>query len=611
MGRLFLLFLAALTYSVTATADVIVLDDDAERQVVHPYIEILEDETATLSLADVTRGSAADRFRDAGERYFSLGFTRSVYWYRFTVSNPDRQPTIRVLALDVPWIDRAELYIPAEDGRYERISMGDEHPFANREIRHNQYLNTLLIPPGQTTYLMRIRSDDPFMTPLTLRMPSFFDENEWQLGIYYGIFYGSLLVMLLYNGIIFLSIRDARYFFYCLYLATFFLMNFTYNGFAFQYLWPAATHWVNWSYGLFIVLFQLTGMLFAFSFLNPRKRMPHLYRVMLGFIVLLTGSLLFAFLAGDRMLYNMLSIYGVFIYSPLVALAGIVALLKGFRAARFFVIASLATLVGAFFSALTVSGFLPYTFLNYHAAEIGLLADMILLSLAMADRINLMRIEREDAHQRAIEKELLARETLSRAKDNLEITVEQRTRDLQAAKEEAEKLARIDVLTGVANRRSFEELANIEHARALRHERELSVIVFDLDMFKNINDTYGHHAGDEVISHAARLAMDAVRDIDTVGRTGGEEFAILLPETSETQAAEIAERLREQMTRSLISDTGREITYTASFGVSRMLPADTSTEPAIRRADTAMYAAKKLGRNRVVVWSESVNGLEN
>ncbi len=603
MGRLFLSFMAMLSYGMVAPADVIVLDDDVERQVVHPHIELLEDPSGKLTLADVTQGDAAQQFRAAGDRYFSLGFTRSVYWYRFTVHNPTPQPTIRVLALDTPWIDRADLFVPVVGGRYERIVMGDEQPFTEREIQHNQYLNTLLVPPGRTTYLMRVRSDDPFMTPLTLRMPSFFDENEWQLGIYYGIFYGSLLVMLLYNGIIFLSIRDPRYFFYCLYLATFFMMNFTYNGFSYQFLWPEETQWVNWSYGLFITLFQVTGMLFAFSFLNPRKRLPRLNRVMKGFLVLLIGSLLLAYVSGDRMLYNMLPIYGVFIYSPLVALAGIVALYKGYRAARFFVFASLATLVGAFFSALTVSGFLPYTFINYHAAEIGLLADMILLSLAMADRINLMRIEREDAHQRAIEKELLAKETLNRAKENLELTVERRTQDLQAAKEEAEKLARIDVLTGVANRRSFEELAQSEYARALRHERELAIIVFDIDRFKSINDTYGHHAGDQVISHAARLSMDAVRDIDTVGRMGGEEFAILLPETSAEQAADIAERLREQMTRSLISDDGRDISYTASFGVSTVLPSDTTTEPAIRRADQAMYAAKRQGRNRVVAWT--------
>ena len=587
--RSLLIILVTLFWVVPAGAGELVISDSVDYQYVHSSIEILEDKKGILALEDVTSGTASMGFHDAGEDYFGLGFTKSVYWYKFTLNNPYPQSRVRILSLDAAWLDNVELYVATPAGAYERIVMGDQLPFEQRTISHHHFLNKLVVPPGSTSYLLRVNTSDPFMTPITLRAPADFDEREWLQGVYYGMFYGGLLIMLLYNGIIFLSIRDRRYFFYCLYLAAFFLMNFSYNGFAYQYLWPDSPRWANYSYGLFINLFQITGMLFAFSFLNPRKRMPHMYSVMKGFLAFLIIAPPLTYLIGDRVFYNMVPIYSIFIYSPLVALAGIVALLKGFRAARFFVLASLATLVGAFFSALTVSGFLPYSFLTFHAVEFGLLADMVLLSLAMADRINLTHIKQEGIQQRA--------------KDTLEQKVALRTQDLLEAKEEAERLARIDGLTGVANRRSFQEIAREEYTRAHRHNRDLAVIVFDLDHFKHINDSFGHQAGDLVINHAAKLATDAVREIDTVGRMGGEEFAILLPETDSGQAAEIAERLRDQMERSLVSDDGRETSYTASFGIAQVEDGDITTESALKRADMAMYATKNSGRNRVTIWN--------
>ena len=601
--RSFLFILVTLFWALPANAGDIVLSDVVDHQFVHSSIEILEDKEGVLSLEDVASGAASTGFQEAGEEYFSLGFTQSVYWYRFTLNNPYPQPRTRILGLDAAWLDNVELYVATPSGGYERIVMGDQLPFDQRAISHHHFLNRLIIPPGSHTYLLRVNTSDPFMTPITLRSPADFDEREWLLGVYYGAFYGALLMMFLYNGIIFLSIWDARYFFYCLFLTSFFLMNFSYNGFSYQYLWPDSTQWVNWSYGLFIALFQITGLLFAISFLNARKRMPRMYSSMMVLLLFLITVLPLSYHFDFRMVYNMAPIYSVFVYSPLVALAGVLALIRGFRAARFFVLASLATLVGAFFTALTVSGFLPYSFMTFHAVEIGLLADMVLLSLAMADRINLMRAEREEALQRAMDKELLAKELLNQAKENLEQTVAHRTEDLLAAKEEAEQLARIYVVTGCANRRAFQEIAQEEYIRTQRHNRDLAVIVFDLDHFKRINDGFGHQAGDLVINHAALLASDTVREVDTVGRTGGEEFAILLPETDTRQAAEIAERLRDQMERSLVIEDGKEISYTSSFGLAMVEEGDDSTEQALKRADVALYASKRDGRNRVTIWT--------
>jgi len=132
-----------------------------------------------------------------------------------------------------------------------------------------------------------------------------------------------------------------------------------------------------------------------------------------------------------------------------------------------------------------------------------------------------------------------------------------------------------------------------------RQHRPLSVISFDIDMFKLINDSHGHAAGDEVIKAAARVSRDAVREIDFVARIGGEEFAILLPGSTVEQAAATAERLRELVIAEKVFYQGKELAFTASFGVAELKDGDQSFEALLQRADEMMYRAKNLGRNRV------------
>lgn len=600
-------FLLALLWLTPGHAEVIYLDGQDDRLVLHNSIEILQDRTGTLDLEDVLHGKANEDFTSSDKEYFSLGFTDSVYWYRFTIDNTTANTHQKLLVLRTAWIDSVELYVPSTDGSYDRKLMGDKLPFEEREFIHHQFISSIIIPPGESVYLMRISTPKPFMTPLFLWEPDAFHQFERSYAIYYGAIFGSLLIMFFYNAIIYFSIRDRRYLYYCLYLAMFFIMNFTYSGFSYQYLWPESTRWTSWSYCLFVYLFQVSGLLFAISFLNSRKRMPRLHRILKSYIVLLLAAPLLTYLAANELIYNKLAIYSVFLYSALIAFAGLLALFTGFRAARFFVIASLASLIGAFLTALTVAGLLPYSFTTFHAVELGLLIDMVLLSLAMADRINLMNIDKEAAQQRAIEKELISKTLLQQAKENLEETVERRTAELIQAKETAEKLARIDKLTGVSNRRAFEEQAAKEYTRAIRNKHHLTVILFDIDNFKSINDTFGHKTGDAVLCNVAKLVQLMIRDIDSLGRVGGEEFAILLPETEVSQAIEIAERIRRKMMRSSIMVDGHQISYTSSFGIASLESGQASLEQALRNADSAMYRSKRNGRNIVTTWTSNLS----
>lgn len=161
-------------------------------------------------------------------------------------------------------------------------------------------------------------------------------------------------------------------------------------------------------------------------------------------------------------------------------------------------------------------------------------------------------------------------------------------------------LAMTDWLTGLLNRRGFFLAAEREHHQQLDVERRMSIVVIDIDHFKKINDDCGHAAGDEVLKALAKVLSQVSGSKNHVARTGGEEFCILLPETDLGEARQLAERVRSQCEKTQVANDGSAIiTFTISAGVSQVAPAET-IDQAINRADSAMYAAKREGRNRVI-----------
>jgi diguanylate cyclase (GGDEF)-like protein len=179
------------------------------------------------------------------------------------------------------------------------------------------------------------------------------------------------------------------------------------------------------------------------------------------------------------------------------------------------------------------------------------------------------------------------------------------TRERQLARQQKQlrKLASTDTLTGVLNRRTFEQAVHNEQLRMRRSGQQSALIVFDLDWFKSINDTFGHAAGDSVLKAVATKAKAELRHpVDAVSRWGGEEFAIFLAGVSASQAVDIAERLRETLVNLALDHIAPGLSVTASFGV-RSMSAGCSLKEALIDADRALYTAKNAGRNQVVTAS--------
>lgn len=166
-----------------------------------------------------------------------------------------------------------------------------------------------------------------------------------------------------------------------------------------------------------------------------------------------------------------------------------------------------------------------------------------------------------------------------------------------------ESLANTDTLCGLANRAHFFSIAAEEIKRAKRYSRPLAVCMVDIDYFKRINDTFGHEAGDLVLKSIASLFRAWVRCQDTIARLGGEEFGILLPETEASSALALVDRLRQSVEEMRVK--GVPVPITISVGVSDVLPGETTVDAALSRADQAMYAAKRSGRNRALPYEDA------
>jgi len=174
---------------------------------------------------------------------------------------------------------------------------------------------------------------------------------------------------------------------------------------------------------------------------------------------------------------------------------------------------------------------------------------------------------------------------------------------LSARTAELHHLATTDLMTGVSNRHSFLQDLYREFARSRRYRTPLSIMIFDLDFFKQINDGYGHAAGDEALRAFAAAAGECLRGMDVLGRLGGEEFGIILPSTALDQAEVVAERIRGAVTRIAIETEYGTVRFTTSVGVAQIGDDDDSVDSLLARADSALYAAKAAGRNRVIARS--------
>jgi diguanylate cyclase (GGDEF)-like protein len=553
-----------------------------ERYEVGPHLEILLDPDERWTIEAVSSPLFATAFSPVSSSTLNLGITKTTVWLRFALSgNP---PGVSQVSPNVPWLldigwpffSMVDAYLvrPFAAGAPQKIEKfpfgGSNHPFKAGIAEQTGILVRLpeLSAPEQVIYL-RLRADGVFfLHPVICTVKNYLETSTRRM-LWFGLYFGILLALLLYNLFLYFCLRDRSYLWYVASIGAIGLYFLGTNRLTYEFLTdfpPVAALRLN--LGFFSVS-MVALLLFVRCFLQTHQRAPLLDRIIWGVILLQVAIMvpvLFASIAFLDQVYSLASCILPFV----IIAAAVVCWRRGYRPARFLVISWVLYGFSGMVYILTFRGLLPFTGLTYHSFQIGSALEAILLSFALADRINLLRREREE---------------LSRS--------ERRHREL----------AITDTLTGLYNLRYFRAQIDLEMELVDRLEQKLTLMMLDVDNFKLFNDRYGHPEGDNVLATLGRVMISCVRDKDVPCRYGGEEFAIILPGGQNSTAVEIYERINAELAKHRFGCGGEEAgRVTLSIGVAEHIPGERA-ETLLRRADQALYEAKARGRNQIIIAS--------
>lgn len=556
----------------------------------------------------------------------NLGKQADGAWLRFMIDSEALHTRTWYLSLKWPVLDevRVRLFFPNENRWGPLMRAGDHVPMRDQPITdQNLVFPFELSANDRAVVYMQVRARELIALPLVISDDAGFAASKIVDVAMISLFFGGMLVILLYNSSLFFFTRDMSYLLYVIYLlsALFYVLALT--GFGRLFLWPETPPIAHRFYGLSAALCFFTPLLFAARFLNVRRYGGWVWLVTWLLMVYWGMVILVTLLAPGFASY--LAIEPMALVHCILTMAAVTSLwVRGNPSARLFTIAWSTLLVATIAHLLALEGLLPLNALTLHGQLIGMFSEFVLLSMALAQRINHERDRRILAQQSALhasealaherESRLLAQqqtlEVQMRTNEVLEARVWERTRALEEAKrglelvnEQLTRMSITDALTQLSNRGHFDLMIDEEIRRAQRIEQPLSVLLLDIDHFKRVNDTYGHPFGDTCLRLVADvLKQHGQRAGDVVARYGGEEFVIALPGIDSHQAIEQAERIRAAVAALHPACDGTRLDLTVSIGVATLQPPTPgSPSQLLAAADAALYRAKRNGRNQVVV----------
>lgn len=553
------------------------LDPDMGRLNIAENMEIFEDPSGDLRFRDISSPAFEDRFQPCHDDELNIGFSPSVFWMRFRVKRPESADSWAMaentwfFEAGKPGVSEIDLYVPIisrdsdVNGRWLVKKTGARRPAESKEVMHRTYV--LKIPPNfdeNRYFYIRLKSTISINLSLLLWSPA--EYTYWTIPDFYGfgLIYGVILGMIIYNLALYLSLRDNVYLYYVLYMAGMFTtMQFFFGQFA-AFASPSDTWLLRITISMLGANWVFAGA-FCRAFLNTPVHAKWLDKILLagmacGLIVIFLTNVGYSYAA------NVFNSY-LSMFLPLAAIASAtVCLAKGFKPAGLFLAAWAVLLVGTMLY--SIGGvWIPRTFLTRYTLVIGATAESMLLSLALVYRIRLLRREKD---------ELAARE------------------------KQLEYMSNTDGLTGLFNKRYLKNQLAREVGEAGKTGKQLSLLIMDVDDFKRYNDSYGHPEGDKVLCRLAEIIRRFARETDSACRYGGEEFVVILPGATVINAELVAERVRQAFREFVFCPRdGENVCVTVSIGIAQLAP-DESADAFVKRADGALYQAKRNGKDKII-----------
>lgn len=596
------LLLLALCLPLTARAAPLQLSDVPSQSLGKHWVYHV-DAAGQLDIDDVLAPSQAIDWQQSEAESPNFGLTSDPVWFDLRLHSPS--VTRRLLAITYSPLDYLAIYLVRAGHIVTELHTGDQREFISRPIHHRDYVMPLELE-ANTEYrlLIRVQTEGALHLPAAVWKPDRFLESTQVSFALQLLFIGIMLALAIYNLLLCFAVRDQAYYWYVLYLVSFLLGQVALRGLGFQYLWPGQPGLNNVVLPLFLFLSLAAVGFFTHRFLDVRRYSRACSRLILGMGwvgVVLTGlSLVLPYSVSIALLVYAVSLGAVVAFS-----VGCYLWWKGQPLARLYVLAWSIYLFGNVLFNLGKAGVIPYTLFSEHIVQVGTVVQMLLLSFALAQRINLERQQRQEAQEHALK---IQRE----ANEKLESRVNERTQELHQAYEKLKELSELDGLTQLKNRQCFDEALEKEWRRNSRENRDLSLLLLDVDHFKAINDNLGHLCGDACLRYLAQTCKQQVhRAHDIVARYGGEEFVILLPCTTLSGAVIVAEKMRISIAQGDFQWEGKSVALTVSIGLASCIPhRQLDIDWLLRHADEALYTAKRAGRNCTMVYQASASGGE-
>lgn len=605
MQRLLLVavtLLSAMVLSLGAQASVPAIQPAGQGTALGPHLEFLEDPEGQLTLQDIRAGAGSGEWVKPGTKAPGFGYTGSTYWGRLTLPSAPASDNEFLLEISYPVLDRVIVHVLQGVEQVARFHLGDRIPYHERPIDHPNLIFPVSLAQDQPTEVyLQVTSSSSLQVPLTLWRSNDLVTKTFEHGSLWALFYGSLLVLAVYNLLIYMAVRERSYLYYVLYVMSMASLTAAIHGVTFKALWPNTQGWNDTMLVLSLSGMVIAPSLFTSNFLQVGNARPRLDKVLhiLAVVGGFTAVGAFVLPYGTIMVITILAAAIVIVAC---FTTGVLRWKDGFHAARYYNMAWTFMLSGGLILALNKLGFLPRNGFTENAAQAGTVIEVLLLSFAMANRMNWERQQREEAQWQAAEVQKRLLDSQIEMNRQLDDKVRERTEALEEANEKLLTLSTTDELTQLKNRRYFDQAFHTEYRRAYREKFPVAVMMLDIDHFKGLNDTHGHQFGDICLQEVARTIRASVRrPPDLPARYGGEEFVVVLPNTDLDGALTVAETIRNAVSELTVSAGNLSVRMTVSIGVASEIPADNQdgAEILLKAADESLYRAKEEGRNRV------------
>jgi len=558
MKMLLILFFLLMSYLSVSAAPISITDHPSSYDL-GPHIQVLEDKSGTLSFEEVSSKHFNQKFKPSTVAIPKFGFTDSVIWLKQTVryeTDSDFRK-VWIVSLNYPLLDYVSLYVQESRKTMYTFHSGDHLPFDQRTFNNRFFRFPVELTSNQDTVIyLRIQSQSSIILPLVLMSDKAMNITDQKEMLILGMFYGVLIILILYNLVSYFIVRHKSYLYYVYFVFSYALLQVSLDGLGVQYLW-SNSHWlVNDAVAVFVGMSIISSIMLGQVFLESQTKTPKLHRYLNVIVIVTSMTLLLSPFSLYPITIRIMTGLAI-ITSVLLMIMGYKIYRMGYAPARLYLLSWIVFFIGTIVLSLNKFGLIPSHWMVCYAQQFGVLIKVFVLSVALGMRMYYLAFH--------------------------------------------------DNLTGLGNRNALDKIIDRAIYLADRKKNNFSVFFLDLDDFKDVNDSMGHAAGDELLQELARRLKKRLRQTDMLIRQGGDEFIIIYEDLHNSEdTTKIAHEILS-LIRVPFDIKNKQIYLTASLGIAYYPQDGKDADTLIKNADAAMFKAKSKGKNKFYFFDEALD----